>query len=118
MITTIKEWKLHILNESVSEKSIERKVAEINAMIAKAIDKEGDPIDVIDKSGTWQEPMIYKPIIYKNGSLIIEYTEPYSPGKVNKEKISKANMEFDGIPTLNNIAKMYRAALKKHNITI
>lgn len=116
MITTIKEWKTFMINESISEKGIEKKVAEINAMIAKAFDIDGDPLDVIDKSGTWQEPMVYKPIVYKNGKLYIEYTEPYSPGKVNKEVITKANMELDGIPTLNNISKMYKAALKKAKI--
>ncbi len=102
-----------ITNEALSEKSIQKKVDEINDMISKAKDDDGDPIGVIDTSGTWEEPMVYKPLVYKNGALYIEYTQPYRPGKVNKEKITKANMEFDGIPTLNDIAKWYRKAIKK-----
>lgn len=120
MITKFTDWKAHLLNEGVAanDKTIEKKVDDINKMILKAIDSDNDPISVIDKSGTWQEPMVYKPIIYKNGMLTIEYYEVYSPKKIKKEKINKSNMELDGIGTLNDIAKMYRAALKKHNITI
>lgn len=98
------------------ESKIGKKVSEINALIEKAIDKDGDPIPVVDSSGTWEEPMIYKPIIYKNGKLIIEYFEPYS-GKTEKEIINKSNMEFDGYETLLNIAKMYRKALRQKVIT-
>jgi hypothetical protein len=98
------------------ETKIQKKVDEVNALIEKAIDSDGDPIMVVDKTGTWEEPMQYKPIIYKNGRLYIEYFEPYS-GKTEKEVINKSNVDFDGYPTLLNIAKMYRKALKEKGIS-
>jgi hypothetical protein len=53
------------------ETKIQKKVDEVNSLIEKAIDKDGDPIMVVDKSGTWEEPMQYKPIVYKNGRLYL-----------------------------------------------
>ncbi len=107
------------LNE-VSDNMIAKKVAEINDLIAKAIDEDGDKIGVVDRTGTWQSTMYYKPIVYRNGALFIEYEEEAGryPKEINKERINKSNMELDGIPTLNNIAKMYRYALKKANISL
>lgn len=99
-------------NEAVSEKGIQKKVDEINDMIAKAKDEDGDAIGVVDTSGTWQSAMYYKPIEYKNGKLYIQYEEQGTKG-ITKDVINKANMEMDGIPTLNNIAKMYRKVIKK-----
>jgi len=93
------------------ETKIQKKVDEINAMIEKAFDSNGEPLWVVDTSSTWQEPVVYKPIIYRNGRLYIEYFEPYS-GKTVKETILKINMEEDGYGTLLEIAKMYRGALK------
>lgn len=106
------------LNEGLSDSAIQKKVADINAMIAKAIDKEGDPIGIIDKSSTWEAPCFYKPIVFKNGGLNIEYEEytGRSKNEIHKDKIKKADMELDGIPTLNTIARLYKAALKKNNI--
>lgn len=98
------------------ETKIQKKVDEVNALIKKAIDSDGDPLMVVDTTGTWEEPMQYKPIIYKNGRLYIEYYEPYS-GKTEKDVINKSNIDFDGYPTLLNIAKMYRKALKKEGIS-
>jgi ribosomal protein S16 len=98
------------------ETKIQKKVDEVNSLIEKAIDKDGDPIMVVDKSGTWEEPMQYKPIVYKNGRLYFEYYEPYS-GKTKKEVVNKSNIEFDGYPMLLDIAKMYRSALKQKGIS-
>lgn len=98
------------------ETKIQKKVDEVNALIEKAVDSDGDPLMVVDKTGTWEEPMQYKPIVYKNGRLYIEYFEPYS-GKTEKEVINKSNVDFDGYPTLLNIAKMYRKALKEKGIS-
>jgi hypothetical protein len=98
------------------ETKIQKKVDEVNALIKKAIDSDGDPLMVVDTTGTWEEPMQYKPIVYKNGRLYIEYFEPYS-GKTEKDVINKSNMDFDGYPTLLNIAKMYRKALKEKGIS-
>jgi hypothetical protein len=98
------------------ETKIQKKVDEINDLIKKAIDSDGDPLMVVDTTGTWEEPMQYKPIIYKNGRLYIEYFEPYS-GKTEKEVVNKSNIDLDGYPTLLNIAKMYRKALKEKGIS-
>jgi hypothetical protein len=98
------------------ETKIQKKVDEVNALIEKAIDSDGDPLMVVDTTGTWEEPMQYKPIVYKNGRLYIEYFEPYS-GKTEKDVINKSNVDFDGYPTLLNIAKMYRKALKEKGIS-
>lgn len=98
------------------ETKIQKKVDEVNSLIEKAIDKDGDPLMVVDTTGTWEEPMQYKPIVYKNGRLYIEYFEPYS-GKTEKDVINKSNVDFDGYPTLLNIAKMYRKALKEKGIS-
>lgn len=108
------------VNEAMSDSAIQKKVDAINAMIKVAFDKDGDPLEIIDKSSTWEAPMKYKPIVYKNKNLFIEYSEYDGSGKdkVKKERITKANMEYDGIPQLNLIARLYKAALKKNNIKI
>lgn len=94
---------------------IERKVAEVNSLIREAFDNENDPLYVYDISSSWESPMTYKEVIYRNGRLYIEYYEPFasSYNKTTKEVINKSNMETDGYPTLLNIAKMYRKAIKK-----
>jgi hypothetical protein len=106
------------INEGYSEGSIIRKVNEINQLIAAAKDEDGDPIGVIDRSSTWQSECYYEPIIYAQGNLFITYKENTGRGmEVHKERITKPNMELDGIGTLNNIAKMYRYALKQHELS-
>ena len=93
---------------------IERKVAEVNSLIREAFDNQNDPLYVYDPTSTWESPMIYKEVIYKNGRLYIEYYEPYSSfDKIQKEVINKSNMEEDGYPTLLYIAKMYRKAIRR-----
>jgi hypothetical protein len=98
------------------ETKIQKKVDEVNALIEKAIDSDGDPLMVVDKTGTWEEPMQYKPIVYKNGRLYFEYFEPYS-GKTKKEVVNKSNIDFDGYPMLLNVAKMYRKVLKEKGVS-
>ena len=93
---------------------IERKVAEVNSLIREAFDNENDPLYVYDPTSTWESPMIYKEVIYRNGRLYIEYYEPHSSfSQIQKEVINKSNMEEDGYPTLLYIAKMYRKAIRK-----
>lgn len=110
------QLEMKFLKGGKLESKIQKKVDEVNSLIEKAIDKDGDPIMVVDKSGTWEEPMQYKPIVYKNGRLYFEYYEPYS-GKTQKEVVNKSNIEFDGYPMLLDIAKMYRSALKQKGIS-
>lgn len=97
---------------ATNDPKIERMVAEINKLIEAAIDEDGDPIGVIDTSNTWQEPYVYKPIEYKNGSLKITSYSVYNQNKPEIDIIKKSNMEWDGIPTLRDIMKMYKKAVK------
>ena len=100
--------------------SIEKKVQEVNRLIDLA---NKNDISVIDSSSTWESPMKYKPIKYSNGTLYIEYQEldlyknnrtGISEYITKKDKVLKRNMEFDN--PLNDIAKMYRKALKQADI--
>jgi hypothetical protein len=100
--------------------SIEKKVNELNRLIELANEKG---ISVVDSSSTWQSPMKYKPIRYSNGVLYVEYQEldlyKYNRTGVSnwvtkKDKVLKRNMQFDN--PLNEIAKMYRKALKSDGI--
>lgn len=100
--------------------SIEKRVEEVNKLIELA---NANDISVIDSSVTWESPMKYKPVRYSNGVLYVEYQEldlyKYNrTGESNwvtkKDKVLKRNMEFDN--QLNDIAKMYRKALREENI--
>lgn len=102
------------------EKKIQKKVDEINNLISLASNSESENaydgnLMVTDTSSTWEEPAVYKPIIFRNGVLYIEYFEPYS-NRTKKDKILKRDLEYDGYGTLLDIAKIYRKALKKENI--
>lgn len=90
-------------------------VDEVNKLITSAIDGDGDPIGVVDTTSTWQEPYTYEPIVYnKMGQLVIKSKSQYN-NKVDTEVINAKDMEFDGIPTLREIAKQYRKAIKTLN---
>ena len=117
--------EIPIFKKGGSLKSIENKVAEVNRLISLAVDSKGKPLQVVDKSGSWQSPMIYKPLKYSNGTLYIEYDEldlykhNKSKGVVSywetkKEKVLKRDMENDS--PLNDITKMYRRVLKENYI--
>ena len=110
------QLEMKFLKGGKLESKIQKKVDEVNSLIEKAIDSDGDPIMVVDKSGTWEEPMIYKPVSYRNGRLYFEYYEPYSD-KTKKEVVNKSNIDFDGYPMLLDIAKMYRSALKQKGVS-
>jgi hypothetical protein len=109
--------------------TIERKVDEVNRLIKLGNDND---IEVVDNSSTWQSPMKYKPIKYSNGVLYVEYREldlySYLKGRgekyeVKKEKTTKNDDSYGfgaGVTqryVLNDIAKMYRKALKVNGIT-
>jgi hypothetical protein len=97
-------------------RKIEKLVQDVNFLISKAYDSDGDPIGVIDSTSTWEEPYVYLPIEYSNGRLKIISYSLYNQNKKDVDNISAANIEFDGIPTLQHIGKMYRKALKQNNI--
>jgi hypothetical protein len=81
-------------------------------LISQAKDSDGDPIGVIEPGTTWEEPEMYSPIEYTNGALKITKKSPYK-GIPSTEVIKAGNMEFDGIPTLRLIMRMYKKAVKK-----
>ncbi len=100
--------------------TITRKVNEVNRLIALGNENN---ISVIDSTTTWEAPMKYKPIKYSNGNLYIEYEQLdlYKNNRTgvkqwitDKYKVLKRNMEYDS--PLNNIAKLYRKALKSANV--
>ena len=100
--------------------SIEKKVAEVNRLIELG-NKNG--ISVVDSRSTWEAPMKYKPIRYSNGVLYVEYQQldlyKYNKKGISnwvtkKDKVLKRDMQFDN--PLNDIAKMYRKALKQEDV--
>lgn len=106
------------IEKSVGESSqdvdpkIEKLVAGINDLIARAVDSDGDPIGVVDPTSTWEEPYVYEPIQYKNGRLKIISKSPYQKTS-DVDIILPRNMEFDGIPTLKLIMRMYKKSVKQ-----
>lgn len=109
----------------MSTPSIERHVKEVNRLIALAKNSKGEPLTVTDRSGSWQSPMIYEPIVYKNGRMTVKYKEldlyshnrskgVISQWEEKKDVILKSQMSFDH--PLNIIAKLYRKALKDEGI--
>jgi hypothetical protein len=91
---------------------IEKLVAGINDLIAQAVDDVGDPIGVVDSSGTWPEPYVYSPIEYRNGHLKITSRSVYK-STPEVETILSKHMEYDGIDTLRLIMRMYKKAIKQ-----
>jgi len=91
---------------------IERLVAGINDLIAQAVEPAGDPIGVVDPSGTWPEPYVYSPIEYRNGHLKITSRSVYK-STPEVETILSKHMEYDGIDTLRLIMRMYKKAIKQ-----
>lgn len=115
-----KAWKDNngqVLNEGVARNipKIEKYVNQINDLISQAYDSDGDPIGVVDPTSTWEEPYIYEPIVYKNGALKIVSRSNYQPGKVNTDIVRSSDMEYEGIPTLQLLSRMYKKALKNKN---
>lgn len=97
--------------DPVSATKMQKKVDEVNALIAAAKDTDGDPIGVIDSSSTWQAEMRFKPVIFKNGFVYTEYTQT-GETKPNKERY-KPSDSYDAYQWLSQIATWYRRAMKK-----
>lgn len=92
---------------------MQKKVDEVNALIAAAIDSDGDPLGVIDTSGTWQAEMVFSPVIYKNGFVFTQYSEQ-GETQPKKERFKPSN-SYDAYQWLSQIATWYRRAIKKYN---
>lgn len=109
-------------------KSIEKRVAEANAMIKEATEKK---LDVVDETGTWQSPMKYKPIKYSNGVLYVEYEEldlylnnrkGVKSWVTKKDKTLKGDFGFNSsaiasaqTQVLTQIIRMYRKVLLNYS---
>lgn len=100
--------------KSLNNPKIEKFVNELNQLIQSAVDSDGDPIAVVDTSGTWEEPYVYLPIEYVNGKLKITSKSQYK-NEPEVDVISRQNMEYDGVPTLRLIKRLYTAAIKKQS---
>ncbi len=99
---------------AINDMKIQKIVEFINSLIAQAVDMYGDPIPVLDNTQTWEQPYVYSPIEYRNGRLkIVSTPQPnYNNAAPDVDVISKPNMEYDGIPTLRLISRMYKKAIK------
>ena len=109
------ESKKPQIKEGVAQNNpkIEKYVNQINALIAQAVDSDGDKIGVIEPNSTWEEPYTYDPIIYQNGALkIVSYSPHSNQGKANVDIIRSRDMELDGIPTLQLLSRMFKKAVK------
>lgn len=109
----LKEEEDHFI---VPVKKIQNLVNIANALIEKAVDEDGDPIGVVDASGTWQEPDYYKPIEFDGEKLVIRSTSYTSGDKESVDVYEGELLEYDAIPSLQLIIRLYKKALKKHNI--
>jgi len=106
--------------------SIEKRVAEVNALIKEGNDKG---LSVVDETNTWQAPMKYSLLKYSNGVLYAEYKQLnlYMNNKgrgsywgIKKIKITKRDTDYgysenmDGYAQrlfMSDISRMYRKAL-------
>jgi hypothetical protein len=101
------------LKEGVTKNNpkIEKIVNDLNDLISKAVDSDGDPIGVVDPSTTWEEPFVYK-VEYKNGILKITSHSEYGSKKSNVEVIKSGDVEEEGVDTLKLLTRMYKKAVK------
>lgn len=102
------------VRKSGNEAKYQRQVDEVNRLISLAYDSIGDPIPVVDINSTWEQPYVYLPVNYTNGTLRISYYEVggMDHGKVKKDIVKKSEMYFDN--PLPMIARMYRKAIKQN----
>lgn len=100
----------------VPVKKVQKLVDIANTLIEKAVDTDGDPIGVVDTSGTWQEPDYYKPVEFDGKTLVIRSTSQTGGHKEVIDEYEGENLIYDGIPSLQLIIRLYKKALKKHNI--
>jgi hypothetical protein len=101
--------------------SIERRVAEVNAMIEDANEKG---LEVVDEGQTWQAPMKYFPIKYTRGVLYISYFQldlyKYNKGigvvwEKKNDRLGTNEIMYSQNQALSDIARMYRKVLKHYD---
>jgi hypothetical protein len=59
-------------------KAITKLVAEVNELIGRAIDSDGDPLEITDPSSTWPSGKYYEPVTFENNVLTIKGHDVYS----------------------------------------
>ena len=94
-------------------KQIEKLVKIFNDELEAFKNEYGYSIGIIDYSGTWEEPYIYEPIKFNGTTLTIKSKSEYN-NKIDKEVITKNNLDTDGIDTLRHLIKMLRKSKKEH----
>lgn len=104
-------------------KPIQKKVDELNSLISKAVDNDGDAIPVIDNTSTLEMPVHYKPVTFENGVLTISDKDMYGK-KGWTEEVYDLNIFLqdedenwfvfdDAKSDLAFIIRMYKRAIKR-----
>ena len=106
------------IGETKKATALEKRVAQVNELINQE-NKQG--LEVVDSSTSWQAPMKYKPIKTSRGIIYVTYEKldlyKYNRGKgTSWEKNSERWGADDARYILNDIAKMYRKALKSYSV--
>ncbi len=101
-------------------KGIQQLIDKLNKYISLAVDSDGDAIQVVDKSGTWQSPAEYRrAYIDGRGSLKIQYIDyPNRLPVSTTDTIRKDDIESEGKPVLLQLIRMYKKALKDAGILL
>jgi len=118
-----------ILESAKSDlKKVDKWVKDVNKIIASAVDKDGDPVEVIDSTSTWEAPMVYEPIEFKDNVLKIKYKEMGNGYKWEKKEETFDMNDYlekgddseqywqydDGFEMLKMIKRMYTKAIKNY----
>jgi len=95
--------------------AIQKRVDEINAMIRFA---KLHKLEVVDKSGSWQSPMIYEQLKYTKGVLYAKYKEldlykANRGGGRDYKNMTERYGKNDVKEGLTYIARMYRARINQ-----
>jgi hypothetical protein len=106
------------IGETKKATALEKRVAQVNELINQA-NKQG--LEVVDASSSWQAPMKYKPIKTSRGMIYVTYEKldlyKYNKGRgTSWEKISERWGKDDAKDILNDIARMYRKAIKTYSV--
>jgi len=96
------------------KRDIKKLVDEVNMLISKAYDSDGDPIGVVDTKNSWQSPMVFQPVKYNlRGQLQISNSYPSEPRRgQDVENYNSKNMN-DGTDMLKQIRSWYVRTLKQ-----
>lgn len=109
-------------NEAVNNIGKIQKYADaINVLIKNAIDSDGDPLEIVDTSGTWEQPYKVLPIEIKGNRIYINSVElEHGREKIDKtvHNLSDEIGMDDAIADMRLISKLYKKAYKKNKIPL